>query len=251
MTGMLLSEKIDLDTWRPLARGSSRIVYVHDDYPDVVLKVIREDKRGPDGARVLRSRRRSYRNLKRFGAYQSFSREFDEFLEQARRFDGADDVTLPIARILGFAHTTMGLGMLVERVRGPDGETAPTMRDVLAREGQAPWLLELLDQCFEEMRRRHIVMADCSLDNFVIASDGEGRRRLVCIDGTGDKSAIHIYAVSRFMNALLLKRYRRRMQKKIDDFLASGGTGGGTSPVARLRQAAARDEAGNPSSIGI
>lgn len=237
MIAVRFLEKIDLSTWRPVARGASRIVYVHDDYPDAVLKVVREDKRGPGGSRVLRSKRKFYRHLKRFGAYQSFSREFDEFLEQARRIDGAEDVRLPIARIFGFVHTTKGLGMLAERVCGPDGDIAPTLRSVLASEGPAPWIFEMLDECFEEMRVHHIVIADCSLDNFVIATDSEGRRRMVCVDGTGDKSAIHIYAVSPFLNALLLARYRKRMQQKIDDFLASHvGTGKASLSHAPLQQ---------------
>jgi PhoP regulatory network protein YrbL. len=221
MAGTFFSRKIDLNTWRPIASGASRIVYIHDDYPDTVLKVIREDRRGPGGTRKLRSKRNFYRHLKRFGVYQSFSREFDEFLEQARKVDGSEDVRLPIARIFGFVHTTKGLGMLTERISGPDGEIAPTLRTILAREGATPEIMAMLHECFEEMRARHIVLADCSLENFVVTTDSKGLRRMVCIDGTGDKSAVHIYAVCPFLNGLHLKRYLGRMKQKIDDFLAA------------------------------
>ncbi|MGF0537323.1 YrbL family protein [Agrobacterium sp. ES01] len=241
MKTLQFSDKIDLAEWQLIAGGASRDVYVHDDYPEIVLKVIRENRRGPNGEKRLRSRRKFYRHIRRFGAYLSFSREFDEFLEQARRFSGDEDVALPIARIYGFIHTTRGLGMLVERLRGPSGETAPTIRDVLRKHGPQPWVFELVDECFEVMRKHHIVMADCSPDNFVLTGDGKGGQRIVCIDGTGDKSAIHIYAVSGTLNALKLKRYRKRLQDTIDAFVVSEGLSVNGEELAAQAQDPSRD----------
>lgn len=213
---MDFSRTIDLSAWREIGRGTTRIVFESDRYPSILLKVIRPEKRTETGGRISRKKHDFLRRWQRFGVYLSFKRESAEFIEQARRCPGKTEPEMPIARVHGFVHTTLGLGLIVERLRGPDGATAPTLGQ-LARHGRLCGEgIALLNACFRDMMRRHVVLGDCNLDNFVLSTDADGRNRVVCIDGTGDKSAIRIYAASRVINALKLVRYRGRLERSLE-----------------------------------
>ena len=145
----------------------------------------------------------------------TFRREFDEYLEQARRSLQWNSGELPIAKVFGLVHTSLGLGLVVEKIRDRNGQLAPTLLS-LARAGKVTQAhYDLLAEFFEECRKRHIVLMDKTPGNFVVAPKVDGGEHIVCIDGTGDKSLFKLYSLSRYLNGLKLQRYHHKVLWKM------------------------------------
>ncbi|WP_245424315.1 YrbL family protein [Sinorhizobium sp. BJ1] len=211
--------RIELAGWRQCAAGHQRSIFAHQLYPNVLIKVLKPESRGEGGTRQSKRGLRFLNRFKRFGAYRTFQREVDEFLEQARKFSLADGVELPIPRIFGFAHTDYGLGLIVEKITKGNGELAPTLRE-LAFSGQLTARhLKMIDELFESFCRLHIVMMDVNPGNFVV-TDRRGFEELVCVDGTGEKSFLRVFAFSRRANDAKLGRMRAKLLTKLAGILA-------------------------------
>ena len=210
----LLATFVDLSVCRKCSEGSQREIYEHPDIPGVLIKVVKASKRGERGARLSRSFGRLKRH-RRFGAYMTYRREIEEYLEQARKVEADEMFDLPLARIFGLVHTSGGLGLAVEKIATASGTIAPTLCDLLVQGKFERRHLDLIEGFFETCRQNHIVLMDINPGNFVV-TDRNGREEIVCIDGTGEKSCLKLYASSRALNALKLRAAHKKLLRKID-----------------------------------
>ncbi len=206
---------VDLSNWTKCAEGSQREIYQNAEEPEVLIKVVKSWCRGDHGARKPTRRRHWFRRFRRFGAYMTFRREIDEYLEQARKVNGSEAFDLPIPRILGLAHTSSGLGLMVEKIANRDGKLSPTLAQLIAAGRLTDAHLELVDRFFERCRAAHLVLMDINPGNFVI-SDRNGREEIFCIDGTGEKQFFRVYAACRLLNGMKLHFARRKLLRKIE-----------------------------------
>jgi hypothetical protein len=205
---------VDLGQWRLAGQGASRNIFENRMYPDVVIKTVKPSAQTAGGNRKVKSKLLFFKKWRRFGAYMVFRRELEEYLNLARRFAG-EEKRLPIAKIFGFVQTSQGLGMIVERVAARDGALAPTLRRLIQERCFEQKHLDGLSEFFREAERLHIVLMDCNLGNFVWSDGGGGLPRVVCVDGTGEKSPIGMFATSTVLNRIKLKRYRARLHQQI------------------------------------
>lgn len=205
---------VDLSACRKCSEGSQREIYEHPDVPDVLIKVVKAAKRGQRGARLSRNFARLKRH-RRFGAYMTYRREIEEYLEQARKVEADEMFDLPLARIFGLVHTSGGLGLAVEKIATASGAIAPTLCDLLVQGRFEKRHLDLIAGFFETCRRNHIVLMDINPGNFVV-TDRNGREEIVCVDGTGEKSCLRLYASSRALNALKLRSAHKKLLRKIE-----------------------------------
>lgn len=230
----MLDGNISLSDWHLCAGGHQRSVFEHELYPNVLIKVLRS--RSDGGERQSTRALRFLDRFKRFGAYRTFRREVDEFVEQARKFALSDLPDLPIPRILGFVQTEYGLGLVVEKITRAGGQLAPTLRD-LALSGQLTAKhMVMIDELFERCRRLHIVLMDCNAGNFVV-TDRRGYEELICVDGTGEKSFLRIFAFSRRANDFRLRQMRATLLTKLAKALNESATLGGQDGVRKALQA--------------
>lgn len=206
---------IDLSSWTKCAEGSQREIYESAGEPDVLVKVVKSRCRGEHGARKPTRRRHWFRKFRRFGAYMTFRRELDEYLEQARKIDGENHFDLPIPRILGLVHTSGGLGLMVERIANRDGRLSPTLAQLIAADRLTASHLGLVDRFFERCQAAHLVLMDINPGNFVV-TDRNGADEIFCIDGTGEKQFFRLYAGSRLLNGIKLHFARKKLLRKID-----------------------------------
>jgi hypothetical protein len=208
---------IDLSNWTKCAEGSQREIYQNPADPDVLVKVIKARGRGERGARKSSRKMQWLRRFRRFGAYMTFHREIDEYLEQARKVNSDESFDLPIPRILGLTHTSDGLGLLVERIANRDGKLSPTLTQLIFSGRLTDAHLRLVDQFFDRCRESHLVLMDINPGNFVI-TDRSGREEIFCIDGTGEKHFFKIYAASQSLNNVRLHFARKKLLDKIGRF---------------------------------
>jgi hypothetical protein len=233
--------KVSLSDWHQCAAGHQRRVFEHERYPNVLIKVL--GSRGEGGTRQSTRMLRFLDRFKRFGAYRTFRREVDEFIEQARKFTLSDLTDFPIPRILGFVHTEHGLGLVVEKITKANGQLAPTLRG-LALSGQlAERHLLMIDELFERFRRLHIVLMDCNAGNFVV-TDRRGFEELICIDGTGEKSFLRIFALSHRANDFRLQQMRATLLAKLARILNDPAASGGEECVRATLQPYLRPRSG-------
>lgn len=195
----------------PVAEGYMRRVYAHPHRDDALVKVIRAD--------TQRARTQGARNwLKRRGRtrqYVVFLREIREYLALRARAPQA----APISHIFGFAQTDAGLGLVVERLHGEDGALAPTLIELFARHGDAPWLRAGIAALFDALREHHVVVSDVNPGNVVHGRGSDGVPRFALVDGFGDKSVIPVCSLSKRYNAYVLRGLQRKLMRRIERLL--------------------------------
>lgn len=205
---------VDLEQWRLAGHGASRNLFENRMYPDILIKTVKPSAQTAGGNRKVKSRIYFFKKWRRFGAYMVFRRELEEYLNLARKFAG-ERKKLPIAKIFGFVQTSQGLGMIVERVASRDGSLAPTLRRIIQERRFEQKHLDALNEFFREATRFHIVLMDCNLGNFVWSDAQDGDPKVICVDGTGEKSPVGLYATSNLLNRIKLRRYQARLHGQI------------------------------------
>src|SRR5690606_14526314 len=93
--------------------------------------------------------KRFYKQFQRESAYRVYLNELSEYVTTTTVPSGVWNV--PMSRVVGLAQTSLGLGQLVEKITGEDGQLAPTLAQVVAREGISAALSAQLDTFFEDL----------------------------------------------------------------------------------------------------
>jgi hypothetical protein len=191
----------------PIAQGHKRFVYQHPDQPNLLIKVMQPD--------VVEERwgsanRPWYKTTRRYGQYMSLRRELSEYLAAAVKFPDGVPV---LQRLAGIVDTDYGIGVVVEKLVGRDGELAPTLAKVVRGGGVTPELLQKLGQLTDELIKYNIVVGKLHAHNMVLAVRG-GEERFVVIDGYGATALIPIHTWSDRINAA---HTRSRLKRLIRD----------------------------------
>ena len=199
---------IKLADQQPLAVGGERLIYQHPHDPHLLIKVM--DARE-------RARRRAEHPIKhwhkrfRRSPYKPYLTELSEYVASQAPTDTPR--TVPLARTLGLVQTDIGLGLLSEKITDQDGNLAPTVRELVSRDGLTPALREQLDALFAGLTEAHVLFNDVGASNIVSGSNANGQQGLWVIDGFGNKQAIPLFALNKTWN-------RRRMMRKYGEMLA-------------------------------
>ena len=205
---MSLTDTIDIDQCAFVAKGSLRDVYAHPTDAGVLVKVVRSDMVDAEGHQV----HRGGKGRRPWGVYLAYRREIDEYLVAARRQIETPGLRLPFARPLGLVATTRGLGLLVERI-AKDGQTVPTLAQLLAEGRLERRHVAALRGFFDYCAAHHIVLGDVHLGNLV--EDPARPDRLICIDGFGEKTLIPVHRYSATLNRRKLARKLRTLEAHI------------------------------------
>jgi len=201
---------LDLDAAVPLATGGDRHIFQHPHMPSLLVKVM--DMRARAVYLEARPFKRWYKQYQRESAYRVYLNEISEYVTTTTRPSGVWQV--PMARILGVAQTTLGLGLVVEKICDEAGNIAPTVAD-MARQGKLDAALgEQLDEFFDDLADAHVVLHDVSASNIACGFNADGKPGLYLIDGFGVLPLIPLYAWSKRLN-------RRRIERKYAEMRAS------------------------------
>jgi hypothetical protein len=192
----------------PIVMGHERAVYQHPHASDLVVKTMRPES----VARRWDAPGRWHKRLPRTRHYVSYLREIKEYIAAHTR----PDADPPLARVAGLVETDVGLGLVCEKVRGPDGEMAPTLYQCWVENGgEPPWAHAALEAFLEGLMRHNVIVGDLNATNLVFGSDSRGGPRLLMVDGFGEKSAIPLSSMSRVLNRHFMRRRYRRMLRSL------------------------------------
>lgn len=196
---------LELSRTEPLAVGHLRHVYQHPENPAYLIKVMRADA---VDARITNGR--WYKKLPRTREYIGYVRELKEYIASQARPQSRN---APIARMVGLVDTDLGLGLVAEKVCGPDGQLARTLAALYAeRRGFDETLERDLDVFYRGLLEANVIVGDMHAWNIVYGSDSRGGPRLILIDGFGEKNIIPVASMSPRFNARNTARLYRRMR---------------------------------------
>jgi len=200
---------LDLSAQRPLTAGSERLIYQHPADPHLLLKVL--DEQAFARQRAKHPVRDWHKRFRR-SPYQGYLAELAEYITSQSPDNKVRDI--PLARVLGVVQTTAGLGLLTEKITGPDGDLAPTLREVVRHRGLNPDLRADLDVFFRLLADAHVVVNDLGPSNIVVGVNASGQTGLWLIDGFGNKQAIPLFALNKTWNRRrILRKYGEMMIK--------------------------------------
>lgn len=186
----------------PVATGHMRLVFRHPENADLLIKVIRPDvidARWGSGASWYKRRRR-------YGQYSSFIRELQEFVAA---WAAHGESLHFVQRIVGFAETDLGLGLVLHAVRGRDGSYARPLVDMIVAGGYTPEVEAALERAIRQLLECEVVISDPHAGNFVYAHTAEHGDHFVLIDGLGNNNPLPFKFISRWIN-------RRSKQGRFD-----------------------------------
>ncbi len=191
---------ISLKDRQPAAEGRQRYVFIHTTDPDLIIKIIRPDAIG-------RAWGKWYKIRRSYGQYLSYMREIGEYVTTHAREGSSPRF---VQKVRGLVETDMGLGLVLEAVRGKDGALAPSLRAML-RDGTFDHTAgQALETFFAELMASDVIAADLNGGNLVYAYDEGQGHRFVMIDGLGQHNLIPLKRISRALN---LKGKTRRIAK--------------------------------------
>ena len=196
---------LELSTTPPLAVGHLRHVFQHPENPAYLVKVMRADA---VDARIVKGR--WYKRLPRTREFIGYVRELKEYIVSQARSESRN---APIARMVGLVDTDLGLGLVAEKVCGPDGGLARTLAALYSDQRGFSEMLERELATFRRgLLEANVIVGDMHAWNIVFGSDSRGGPRLVLIDGFGEKNIIPMSSMSRRFNARNTERLYCRMR---------------------------------------
>jgi hypothetical protein len=181
----------------PVAQGHKRFVFQHPTDSNLLIKVLQ-----PEVVEARWGRGRPWYKGGRYRQYVSLQREFSEHLALAARFPNGVPV---LQKLLGIVETDYGIGAVVEKLTGRDGGLAPSLAELVRRDGVTSQILERVEHFRNELLHYGVVVGKLHDRNLVLAVR-DGEERFVMIDGYGEKAAIPINVWSPRLNAAHTRR---------------------------------------------
>ena len=200
-----------------IAAGNTRDVYRHPDDPALLIKVIRPSaiqKRYGSGAPWYKFKRRRYRHL------IAVLREVREQIA-VQAAGGAHPRFLQ--KIVGFAETDFGMGLVVEAVRTREGGYGPTVATLASKGLMDAPTIKALDRFLEEVIASPAIVADLNPFNVVYCDMPPDEPHFVLIDGIGHKNVIPLERMSAAINRWSKVRKVARFREILAQRIASPG----------------------------
>lgn len=202
-------EVLDLTQVTLVASGSERDVYLHPGDKSLLIKIVNRARINEPGRK-----RPWHKRLHREDAHRVFITELIEYIATTVQQRLRQGNTL-MARIAGLVLTSHGLGLAVERIVDARGESAPTLKQLVAAQGFGPELQARLRTFFMDLIDAHVIFNDVSARNIVVGFNANGREGLYLVDGFGPKQLLPLYAWSKTLNKRRLLRKYAELKAKL------------------------------------
>jgi hypothetical protein len=202
-----------LSTSVPIASGATRDVYLHPDDDSLLVKVVPPDviERRYERGRPWYKTRRRYRH------FISYLREAREHIALRAQCNGHPR---SLQRIVGFADTDLGFGLVVEAAKDREGKIAPTLPQLIDEGRFDTAARNHLQDCLEELIGLPVVLGDLNTPNFVYAWTEEHGDHFVLIDGIGCKNIIPFNRMSLLINRRSKRRRIRRFWADVEALIS-------------------------------
>lgn len=200
-----------------IAAGNTRDVFNHPEDPRLLIKVVRASaiqKRYGSGSPWYKFKRR------RYGHLIAVLREVREQL--AVHVTGGAHPRF-LQKIVGFAETDLGMGLVVEAVRSRDGGFAPTVATLASKGLMDGSKMKALDQFLDAVVASPAIVSDLNPFNVVYGDADPDNAYFVLIDGIGHKNLIPLERLSAVINRWSKARKVARFRVMVAERMAAPG----------------------------
>jgi hypothetical protein len=146
------------------------------------------------------------KRLRRDRPVKLFLREMREYLLLVAKGDAP---AWFLQGIRGFTATDAGAGLIVEALRGRNGELAPSVLELLQDGRFNDAMQRDLDRFLEALFNSSIALSGIATYNVVYACDSARGERFVLVDGFGDRSLLQLKSIIPELNQ---RAKRRQLQ---------------------------------------
>jgi hypothetical protein len=202
-----MSNIIYLSDKTPLAIGDHKAVYFHPESPDLLIKTVHEA-----GLEALKSKYPWSMRFRRVPNYWEFVHEIIEHLAVREQLAISDSY---IETVVGLVDTDLGVGMVVEAIRTPEGEIAPTIRKLIESKSFSEKHYKALDEVLNWIVNTNVIIRELTTTNVVW---DEKNNRFVIIDGVGSKPLVTLRSFSKRYN----KSSNLKKTKKLRGWIEAG-----------------------------
>ena len=194
-----------------LAHGSEKVVYLHPDRPDWVVKVRefrRDGQTNPwwDRALLHLSKRHEMHWLLR------------EIEASAILMNQPDrpNVPLPVAIYHGLEMTDLGPAVIAQRVSLPKHPLGLRLWKIKRTNGLKQTHVDALNEFVARAVAWNVPMTDPNPGNLIFGQRGSGRREIVLVDGFGDYSLLHWRIRSSRINSRINARKFKALADRLE-----------------------------------
>jgi len=174
---------LNLNGLTPFAQGSNRFCFIHPADPNICLKVIRPENielrfnRQPALKKCL-GKKRLNDNRQEMAAYRQSA------ITSLIAAGETHQAWRHLPELFGSVVTSMGPANASELIRCADGTIAPTLENLLKKDGYTPILEAAVDR-FVLWLKTHGILTRNLLPHNLVLSDRSGTAELFLVDGLG------------------------------------------------------------------
>ena len=201
----MLNEMIELKGREPQFKGNARLVFIHPDNPDLLVKVLRPEwiaktKQVPEWK-------------KRFKPLGANSVNMHELFEIVRVNPHAESIQPHMFTVVALQQTDLGWGLVVKAEKDKNNNYA---KPLAAFAKNMDEIRTALDEFENWVKETNVVLYDLNPWNLVLAYRGE-KEEVVIIDGISEKSALKVRtyfpSVNKKKNLKVYARFERFMDR--------------------------------------
>lgn len=206
-----------IDDLKHIDSGTQKDIYAHPEDANKIIKVMKPEHATEDGGRKGQHHLRAHRSQ---GIYKQFRREFLQYLQLCKNNYGENRFVFPIETVYGFVPTDQGLGLVTEKVLGPNN-TPITLYELEKQQLFTDKHAEALDRFFEECCQLHVVYGEVNIAGIMYTEHRQSRPEFVLVDGIGEKLIIPFRAMSKTINTKNIKKVEAKIKSKISFYTNS------------------------------
>ncbi len=210
-----MHQTLALKDQEPLSFGTTKEVYQHPADPSLLIKVVKESSgrhRPPAGL------------LRRVGHYHEYITEIIEYLATK---NVAPENARYLETIVGLADTDLGVGLVVKAITTREGDLAPTLAQLVAKNGLSEVQSDALDSILMWVSCTNVIVRDFSMNNLLW---DEQTNHFVIIDGVGAKPAYSLRPLWRRYNIHANRKKINKLKSRIHNVMRA------RSPAPQSRQ---------------
>ena len=201
----MLKEMIELKGREPQFKGNARLVFIHPDNPDLLVKVLRPE--------WIAKTKQVPNWKKRFKPLGANSVNMHELFEIVRVNPHADSIQPHMFTVVALQQTDLGWGLVVKAEKDNNNNYA---KPVAAFAKDVSQIRTALDEFENWVKETDVVLYDLNPWNLVLAYR-DGKEEVVIIDGISEKSALKVRtyfpSVNTKKNLKVYARFERFMER--------------------------------------
>lgn len=118
----------------------------------------------------------------------------------------------------GLVPTSQGLGLVTEKILGPDGKPQ-TLEDLAAAGALQAKHYDALEQFFEACINLHLVFGEVNVAGLMCTESRSGKPEFVLVDGIGEKLLIPVRSWFKSVNTNYVRKVQRRLMGQVESLV--------------------------------